>query len=65
MLKKDSLFVTFNGVIEKGFLPEDDALTAFCVVMHGRDWLKVSGEKSFVSQIAASNGKDITWNLPF
>jgi len=40
-------------------------LTAFCVVMHGRDWQKVTGDKSFVSQIASSNGKEIIWNLPF
>jgi hypothetical protein len=33
--------------------------------MHGADWLKVAGNKTFISQIAASNGKEITWNLPF
>ena len=33
--------------------------------MHGSDWAKISGEKNYISQIAASNGKEIIWDLPF
>jgi hypothetical protein len=33
--------------------------------MHGPDWIRVNGEKNFISQVASSNGKYITWNLPF
>lgn len=65
MLKKEALFVTFTGLVEKGSFQEDDSLTAFCTLMHGPDWQRVHGEKSFISQVASSNGKEITWNLPF
>lgn len=65
MIKKEALFVTFTGVIETGIFQEDDSLTAFCSIMHGVDWLMLNGEKNFTSQVASSNGKEITWNLPF
>jgi hypothetical protein len=65
MLKKPVLYVTFTGILRTGFIPEDDSLTAFCTIMHGPDWVKVAGEKNVISQIAASNGKEITWNIPF
>jgi hypothetical protein len=65
MLKKEALFVTFTGMVETGFFQEENALTAFCNIMHGPDWVKAAGKKSYISQIAASNGQEITWNLPF
>lgn len=65
MLKKSALYVTFTGIIKSGFLPEDDSLTAFCSFVHGPDWIKVEGKKEMASQIASSNGKEITWDLPF
>lgn len=43
MLKKQTLYVTFTGILRTGFLPEDDALTAFCTVMYGADWIRVAG----------------------
>ena len=33
--------------------------------MYGPDWTRVAGEKNYISQIASSNGKEITWDLPF
>ena len=65
MLKKETLYVTFSGTLTSGFCPEDDSLTAFCSIVHGSDWVKVSGEKTFISQVASSNGKEIVWDLPF
>ena len=65
MLKKESLFVSFSGILKSGFCPEDDSLTALGSIVYGPDWEKVSGDKSFVSQIASSNGKEIVWNIPF
>lgn len=65
MLKKEALFVTFTGMIETGFFQEENALTAFCNIMHGPDWVKAAGKKSYISQIASSNGQEIFWNMPF
>jgi hypothetical protein len=65
MIKKEALFVTFTGLIETGVFQEDDSLTAFCSIVHGPDWIRINGEKNFISQIASSNGREITWNIPF
>jgi len=65
MLKKETLYVTFTGILKSGHLPESDSLTAFCSIIHGSSWTKISGEKNFISQIASSNGDEISWNLPF
>ena len=65
MIKKDSLYISFSGTLKSGFCPEDDSLTAFGSIIYGSDWERISGEKSFISQIAASNGKEIVWDIPF
>jgi len=41
------------------------ALTVFYSFSTGPDWIKVSGEKAGVSQIAGTDGSKIVWNLPF
>lgn len=43
MIRQDTLFITFTGILRSGFLPEDDSLTAFCTIMHGADWARLSG----------------------
>jgi hypothetical protein len=65
MLRKEALFVTFTGTIERGVFQEDESLTAFCSIVHGVDWTRLNGEKNFISQVAASDGQEIVWNLPF
>jgi hypothetical protein len=65
MLRKEALFVTFTGTLDRGEFQEDDSLTAFCSIVHGSDWARINGEKNFISQVAASNGRQIVWNLPF
>jgi hypothetical protein len=35
------------------------------LVTAGPDWKKVAGRKSGSSQVAASDGQKIVWNLPF
>ena len=65
MLRKEALFVTFTGTLERGNFQEDDSLSAFCSIVHGVDWTRINGQKNFISQIAASNGQEIVWNLPF
>lgn len=65
MLRKEALFVTFTGTLERGVFQEDDSLTAFCSLVYSADWVRVNGDKNFISQVAASNGQEIVWNLPF
>lgn len=43
MLRKEALFVTFTGTLERGNFQEDDSLTAFCSIMHGVDWTRING----------------------
>jgi hypothetical protein len=43
LLKKDSLFATFTGTIECGFLDNYKSLTLYYMFTAGPDWKRMSG----------------------
>ncbi len=65
MLERNSLYVTFTGVLKSGLIPEEDSLAAFCSIAHGSDWIQIAGNNEYATQIAYSNGNEIVWDLPF
>ena len=64
-LKANSLFVTFTGIIESGVISNCQSLKISYLISAGPDWIKISGKRSGLSQVAATNGEKIVWNLPF
>jgi B9 domain-containing protein 1 len=64
-MKKDSLFVTFSGIIESGVLDNFKSLSLSFSIVAGSDWKRMAGERAGQTQIGSCKDEKIVWNYPF
>lgn len=65
MIKKDSLYVHFSGLIESGKFDQFRSLYLYYTIATGPDWKKLNGNSKGFTQIGSCDDEKIVWNFPF